>query len=125
MDAVALVSAWVGLVQQFSLVFTRPTEAVWRQIVLGWVLHRGPATVTGMIRTLGGLAVRHWTVYHKFFYRASWSLETLSARLLMAVVRPLIEWAGVRDERTGKLVVDLHIDDTTAGRYGRRVAHAG
>ena len=92
---------------------------------MGWVLHRGPATVTGMIRTLGPLAIRHWTVYHKFFYRAASSLPDLSAKLLRAVIYPLILKAAQRDERTGRPIVDFHIDDTTAGRYGKHVAHAG
>ena len=125
MEATTLVSAWNALIQQLACVFTQPTALVWQQIVLGWVLHRGPATVTGMIRTLGGLACRHWTVYHKFFYRASWDLRELSARLLRAVVYPLILDSARRDPRTGKPVVDLHVDDTTAGRYGKHVAHAG
>jgi len=125
MDATALVSAWNALVHHLACVFTRPTAAVWEQLALGWVLHRGPATVTGMIRTLGPLAERHWTVYHKFFYRASWSLSDLSAHLLTKVIYPLILRAAQRNGRTGKPVVDLHIDDTTAGRYGRHVAHAG
>jgi hypothetical protein len=125
METATLISAWNALVQQLACVFTQPTAAVWQQVVLGWVLHRGPATVTGMIRTLGVLAVRHWTVYHKFFYRASWRLSDLSARLLRAVVWPLIVEGGLRDARTGRPVADLAIDDTTAGRYGRHVAHAG
>jgi hypothetical protein len=125
MDVASLISAWNVLVQQLACVFTQPTAFVWQQILLGWVLHRGPATVTGMIRTLGGLACRHWTVYHKFFYRASWDLRELSVRLLRAVVWPLILDSGLRDLRTGKPIADLHIDDTTAGRYGKHVAHAG
>jgi hypothetical protein len=125
METASLVSAWNALVQQLACVFTRPTALVWQRLVLGWVLHRGPATVTGMIQTLGALAPGHWTVYHKFFYRASWSLADLSARLLKAVVFPLIREAGGRDAATGRPAVDLHIDDTTAGRYGRHVAHAG
>jgi len=92
---------------------------------LGWVLHRGPATVTGIIRTLGELVDRHWTVYHKFFYLAAWSLETLCARLMMHVITPLILESGAVDSATGKPVVNLNIDDTTVGRYGKHVAHAG
>jgi hypothetical protein len=41
------------------------------------------------------------------------------------VIYPLILEAAQRDPLTGKPVVDLHIDDTTAGRYGKHVAHAG
>lgn len=125
MDATSLVSAWNVLIQQLACVFTQPTAGVWQQIALGWVLHRGPATVTGIYRTLGKSADRHWTVYHKFFYRAAWSLETLSAYLMMRVIGPMILDSGCFDAATGKPVADLNIDDTTAGRYGKHVAHAG
>jgi hypothetical protein len=129
MDAASLVSAWYSLIQQLAPAFTEPTARTWQQVALGWVLHRGPATVTGIYRTLGSLADRHWTVYHKFFYRAAWSLEAISARLLVQVVAPMILESGLTDAATGQpppeLAVDLHIDDTTAGRYGKHVAHAG
>jgi len=125
MDATSLVSAWDALVQQLALTFTDATARTWQQIALGWVLHRGPATVTGIVRTLGKLAERHWTVYHKFFYRAAWSLERLSAYLATHVIAPLILEAGQVDAATGRPVADLNIDDTTAGRCGKHVAHAG
>ena len=101
MDATSLVSAWNALVVQLAYVFTEPTARVWRQIALGWVLHRGPATVTGIYQTLGDLADRHWTVYEKFFYRAAWSLNDLSLRLLMHVPdwrRSMAEWCRVADQ---------------------------
>ena len=125
MDATFWVSAWNALVEQLALVFSDPTARTWQQIALGWVLHRGPATVTGIYRTLGKLADRHWTVYHKFFYRAVWGLQTLSAYLMMYVIGPMILESGRTDPKTAKPVVDVNIDDTTAGRYGKHVAHAG
>jgi len=125
MDATSLVSAWDALVQQLAWTFTDATARTWQQIALGWVLRRGPATVTGIFRTLGKLADRHWTVYHKFFYRAAWSLQTLSAYLMARVIAPMILDSGVFDSATGQPVVDLNLDDTTAGRYGKHVAHAG
>jgi hypothetical protein len=125
MDATSWVSAWDGLVQQLAFTFTEATARTWQQIAMGWVLHRGAATVTGIFRTLGKLADRHWTVYHKFFYRAAWSLETLSALLVQHVIVPMILESGQVDAKTGKPVADLNIDDTTAGRYGKHVAHAG
>jgi len=125
MDATSLVSAWNVLVQQLALTFTDATARTWQQIAMGWVLHRGPATVTGIIRTLGKLADRHWTVYHKFFYRAAWCLETLSAYLMTHVVGPMILESGQTDAISHKPVANLNIDDTTAGRYGKHVAHAG
>jgi hypothetical protein len=125
MDTASLVSAWNALLLQLCCVFAEPTAQVWRQIALGWVLHRGPATVTGLFRTLGRLADRHWTVYHKFFYRAAWALDALSRALLVHVVVPMILESGAINPTSGTPVVDLAIDDTTAARYGKQVAHAG
>ena len=125
MDASALTSAWNSLLLQLCCVFTEPTARTFQQIALGWILHRGPATVTGFYRILGKLAERHWTVYQKFFYRAAWSLETLSMQLLIHVIGPMILQSGLVDPHSGKPVANLNIDDTTAGRCGRHVAHAG
>lgn len=124
MDA-ALVSAWNSILVQLSCVFTRPTRCIWQQIALGWVLQRGPATVTGIYRTLGDLTNRHWTTYEKFFYRAAWCLNELCLQLIKEIIRPLIQESAVIDETTGRPVVDLVIDDTTAARRGKHVAHAG
>lgn len=85
-----------------------------RQLARGWILTPGAGTVTGMVRTLGTGAVKHWTVYEKFFYRASWSLAEVSRLLLTRLVRPLLEDT-----------LDLNIDDTTCGRRGKHVAFAG
>lgn len=125
MDATSLVSAWNSIVLQLSCIFTEPTARVWQQIALGWVLRRGPMTVTGILRTLGNLADRHWTVYQKFFYRAPWALKDLSTALLVHVIYPMILESGMSDELTGKPVADMAIDDTTVARCGRHVAHAG
>ncbi len=123
MDAPSLVSAWDALVQQLCCVFTAPTARTWQQIALGWILHRGPATVTAIFRTLGDQADRHWTVYEKFFYQATWGLSALCLALLQRVVYPLLLEAT--QALAGEVVADLAIDDTTAGRRGKHVAHAG
>jgi hypothetical protein len=125
MDATSVISAWEALVVQLCCVFTEPTARTWQQITLGWVLKRGRMTVTGITRTLGDLADRHWTVYQKFFYRAAWSLNQLSQALLFQVVHPIILESGAFDQATGQPMADLVIDDTTVARCGRQVAHAG
>lgn len=125
MDVASLVSAWDVLVLQLAATFTSPTAQVWRQIALGWVLHHRPAVVTGIIRIMGDMADRSWTVYHKFFYRARWSLDTLCAQLLIHAVEPMLVEAARVERDTGKPIADLNIDDTTAARYGKHVAHAG
>jgi hypothetical protein len=102
------------MLHELSSAFTRPTAETFRQLAVGWILTPAAGTVTGMIRTLGAAATKHWTVYQKFFYRAAWSLENLSVLLLQRLVAPLLR----KD-------ICLAIDDTTCGPRGRHVALAG
>lgn len=125
MDATSLVSAWNAQLDQLDPVFTRPTAETFRQLVSGWILHRGPATVTGMVRTLGTAATKHWTVYEKLFYRCPWSLEELCDQVMGRLIAPRLRASAAGTPKPGPPVVDLNLDDTTAGRYGRHVAHAG
>lgn len=114
MDATTLVSAFNQMILQISSAFTKPTAETFGQLAIGWLLMPAPGTVTGMIRTLGLWATKHWTAYEKFFYRASWSVDRLSHLVLTRLIAPLL----------GKHV-DLVIDDTTCGPRGRHVALAG
>lgn len=122
MDA-TLVTAWTAMCQLLGSAFTQPTSVTFLHIATGWVLCRSRPTVTNLVSTIGhsllGHVARHWTVYERFFYRAAWSLESVSRLLLTGVVAPLI-----RAEAMEK-VIDLNIDDTTCGRCGRHVAYAG
>lgn len=114
MDGSALVSAFDQSVCSLSSAFTRPTFETFRQVLLGWVLTPGVGPVTGMIRTLGEEATKHWTVYEKLFYRAAWSLEDVRDLLLRDRVGPVLGDT-----------VDFSADDTTCARRGRHVAYAG
>jgi len=122
MDA-ALIPAWEALCQELAPAFTRPTCITFLHIVTGWVLCRSRPTVTNLICTIGssllGHAARHWTVYEKFFYRAAWSLPQVSHLLLARVIVPLLDRCALHPQ------IDLAIDDTTCGRYGKHVAWAG
>jgi hypothetical protein len=62
---------------------------------------------------LGG-RLKHWTVYEKFFYRASWCLMELSLLVLTRLMTPLLG-----------AVIEVVVDDTTCGPRGRHVALAG
>jgi len=122
MDA-TLVMGWEALCQQLGPAFTRPTFVTFLHIATGWVLCRSRPTVTNLVCTVGtyllGHVAKHWTVYERFFYRASWSLDAVSRLLLVRVVAPLVRSHGV------EVVIDLKIDDTTCGRCGKHVAFAG
>ena len=114
MDA-ALVTVWRGLCQELGPAVSLPTLITFIHIATGWVLCRSKPTVTNLVCTIGerllGHAAKHWTVYERFFYRASWSLPTLSLLLLKRVVMPLV------DAQTGdaNAPVELIFDGTTCG----------
>ena len=82
--------------------------------------------MTNLICTIGdklfGHVAKHWTVYHKFFYRAAWSVEAVSRLLLTRIVLPLIEQEG--DEGSDG-AIELIFDGTTTERSGKQVAFAG
>lgn len=122
MDA-TLVTGWEALCQLLAPAFTKPTSITFLHIATGWVLCRSKPTVTSLVCTIGelllGHVAKHWTVYERFFYRATWSLDEVSRLVLTRVVAPLVAAEAV--ER----VIDLNIDDTTCGRCGRHVAFAG
>lgn len=124
MDA-ALVTAWRALCQELAPAFSSPTFVTFVHIATGWVLCRSRPTVTNLVRTLaGGLlghAVKHWTVYERFFYRASWSMPGLGRLLLRRVVMPTVD----AQSRGVVAPVELIFDATTCGRSGRHVAYAG
>ena len=113
----------MDLCHELSPAFTRPTCITFLHLATGWVLCRSRPTVTSLICTIGSSllnhAARHWTVYEKFFYRASWTLPQVSRLLLTRIVVPLIDRCGVHTH------IDLVIDDTTCGRWGKHVAFAG
>ena len=122
MDA-TLVAGWEALGQVLGAAFTRSTFVTFLHIATGWVLCRSKPTVTNLVCTIGtsllGHAAKHWTVYERFFYRAVWSLEYVGGLLLVHVVAPLVKTHAT------EAVIDLALDDTTCGRWGKHVAYAG
>ncbi len=123
MDA-AFVEAWRAVCQVLGGAFSQQTGVTFLQIATGWVMCRSKPTVTNLICTIGdsllGHDAKHWTVYERFFYRASWSLDSLSELLLKRVVLPMIDRGGPR-----AAPVEVVLDGTTCGRSGRHVAFAG
>ena len=122
MDA-TLVTGWEGLCQVLGSAFTRPTFSTFLHIATRWVLCRSKPTVTNFVCTIGTSLLRHtakhWTVYERFFYRATWSLQDVTRLLLVRIVAPLVKAYAT------EAVIDLAIDDTTCGRCGKHVAYAG
>ena len=124
MDA-TLITAWRATCQALGPAFTSPTFITFLHIPTGWVLCRSKPTVTNLVCTIGdkllGHVAKHWSVYERFFYRATWSLPMLSELLLQRVVMPLVDTQG----GGAGAPIELIFDGTTCGRSGKHVAYAG
>jgi DDE superfamily endonuclease len=66
-----------ALLSVFTGCFQARRYVTCQRLVLGWVQCQGRRTVTGVVLASGALEQRHSSVLHRFFSRASWSLDAL------------------------------------------------
>lgn len=111
----SLPSAAHALLMSFSVVFTAPTFRRVLVLAVGAILTRGRRTVTGVWRSVQGVAPGHPSTYHRVFSRASWSLWPLGKILARAVLAQL---------PPGQPVL-VAVDDTTAQHRGKHVYGKG
>jgi len=110
------VSAFGAMVLSLAGGFTAPTKETFAVLVTGWVLCLGRHTITRIIDSAAERAGKHVSSYRRFFSRARWDPDKLSADLLLKTLVPLIA-------KSGK--IDLAGDDSTCAKSGRSVAFAG
>src|SRR5215210_7859471 len=77
MPEIIVPSAFVGLLVAFEPGFTAPSYRTFRLLVAGWIHCLGRRTITGVAVASGGVDQRHISVFHRFFSRATWSLDAL------------------------------------------------
>ncbi len=111
-----LPASWVRLLCHFRPCFTAPTFVTFVAVVSGLVARPQRRTVTGMLIGAGLSRVWHHSRAHRFFSRAVWSLDQVSAVMTALVVGTLVPAGGP---------VLIAIDDTVFTRSGRKVAAAG
>lgn len=107
-----LVSSFAVSLQDLAVVMTLPSFQNFVTLVTGWVF-APRRTVTGMLLATGMAGERHHSAFHRFFSKASWSLDCLG----LAVFR-LIEFL------TGAQVL-VAIDDTLAHKRGLKMFGTG
>src|SRR5713101_3402571 len=66
-----------ALLTVFSSCFQARSCITFQWLVLGWVECQGRRTLTMVALASGALRQRHISVFHRFFSRASWSLDAL------------------------------------------------
>jgi hypothetical protein len=109
-----LPNTFVLLLAAFEPCFHAPTYRNFTLLVAGWIHCPGRRTVTGVALAAGAVGTRHISVFHRFFGRATWSLD--------AVGRVVFTLALAWLPADAPLV--LLVDDTLARKTGKGVGLA-
>src|SRR3954466_6732370 len=111
---IILPSTMVGLLVAFEACFHAPSYRTFGLLVAGWIHCLGRRTVTGVALASGGVERRHISVFHRFFSRATWSLDALGR----VVLRLALAWIPADQPRY------VLIDDTLARKTGKGISLA-
>src|SRR3954454_3262429 len=114
MPGMILPSAMVGLLAAFEPCVHAPTYRVFGLLVAGWMHCLGRRTITAVALACRGGGGRHISVFHRFFARATWSLDAVG----QVVFRLALVWIPADQP----LVV--LIDDTLARKTGKGIGLA-
>src|SRR3954447_25441657 len=109
MPEIILPSTFVGLLVAFGPCFTAPSCRTFQLLVAGWVHCLGRRTITAVAVASGGVEGCHISVFHRFFSRATWSLDALG----QVVFRLAVRW--IPADRP----LFILIDDTLARKTGK------
>src|SRR6266568_1559820 len=104
-----------ALLMAFTTCFQARSWLTFQWLVLGWVQCQGRRTLTEVALASGVIGERHISVFHRFFSRASWSLDALGYVVFLLALR----WLPANQP-----LVVLG-DDTLARKGGKSIALAG
>lgn len=116
LPSLTLPGSWLRLLGSFRSCFTAPTFTTFTMLVSGLAARTSGRTVTGMLIGAGLSGIWHHSRSHRFFSRAVWSVDQLSAVLARLIVADLLP-AGAP--------LLIAVDDTLFTRSGRKVTGAG
>jgi hypothetical protein len=114
MPEVILPSPFVGLLVAFEPCFSAPSYRTFRLLMAGWIHCLGRRTITAVAVASGGVERCHISVFHRFFTRATWSLDALG----QAVFRLALAWLPAAEP------LYVLIDDTLARKTGKGISLA-
>jgi len=104
---------WQTMLSSFRGHFTSPTFERFVLLAVGWVLAANPSpreSVAQALQAAGISGQLHWAAFHRFFTRASWTVDRLGQTLLRLLL-PLVSDSWF----------ELAIDDTVAQKRGAHV----
>src|SRR5690349_17956804 len=114
MPDIILPSTFVGLLVAFESCFTVPSHRMFGLLVAGWIHCLGRRTITAVAVASGGVDRCHISVFHRFFSRATWSLDALG----QVVFRLALAWIPTDQP------LYLLIDDTLARKTSEGISLA-
>src|SRR5215217_6768437 len=109
MSEVILPGTMVGLLVAFEPCFTAPGHRTFSLLVAGWIHCLGRRTITAVAVASGGVDRCHISVFHRFFARATWSLDAVGRVVFRLAL------AGIPAEQP----LYVLIYDTLARKTGR------
>ncbi len=114
MSELILPPALAVLLLAFTPCFQARSVVVFQWLVVGWVQCQERRTLTGVALASGATGARHISVFHRFFSRASWTLDALGRVIFTLALR----WLPADQP-----LVVLG-DDTLARKGGKSIALA-
>jgi hypothetical protein len=114
MPEVILPGTFVSLLVAFEPCFHGPSYRTFGLLVAGWIHCVGRRTITAVAVASGGVERCHISVFHRFFSRATWSLDALG----QVVFRLALRWIPAEQP------LFVLIDDTLARKTGKGVSLA-
>src|SRR5581483_3332379 len=88
MSELILPSTLIGLLVAFEPCFRAPSYRTFQWLVADWIHCLGRRTITAVAVASGGVDRCHSSVFHRFFSRATWSLDALG----QVVFRLALAW---------------------------------
>lgn len=114
MSDLSVLPTFAALLAAFQPCFQARSFTTFQWLVLGCVQGSGRRTLTAVALASGAVGQRHIAVFHRFFSRASWSLDALGQVLFTLASR----WVAADQPL---LVLG---DDTLARKHGKSIALA-
>jgi DDE superfamily endonuclease len=114
MPEIILPGTLVGLLVAFEPCFGASSYRTFQWLVAGWIHCQGRRTITAVAVASGGVERRHISVFHRFFSRATWSLDALG----QVVFRLALAWIPADQP------VYVLLDDTLARKTGKGISLA-
>jgi len=109
-------ASWEAIIGSVAPAFTRPSFAIFGDLMAGWVLTPGRRTITRIIGVVDPHGRRAHDAYHRLLRDGAWHMDRLWQILTVAMVARLVA-------PDTPVLVDL--DDTLHHKSGRKVEGAG